>query len=239
MERSKHSYLAERVRVPNDKNRYEYGSQCCRIQVFTVYLVSVAELEPKCSVGVLAPNTEIHISPPVPKPVVQPVDNRQRASISSFLHELSKSLLKTNAEKPVREFSCSARLRVHPIENEGAFFKTCSGDGTVLQPYLAFLSKNVMASLNLKSTQKCVGRIRNEDRTTYFTVVFVDTDGDCRQLNPSAVYLSNSTILQLKLNIKQRVMVEFEGERIRNHVNGITFYTFVNVTSLFFDFSFD
>ncbi len=103
-------------------------------------------------------------------------------------------------------------------------------DGVVVQPYLAFVAKEHYPIFeDQSSTLSCMGCVRNGEIVCYFTVVLVPEDSD-RVINRNAVYLSDSVIRQLKLSIKQCVVVQLDAQFRRNRIDGITFYSFANVS---------
>lgn len=198
------------------------------------------ELDPKCSFGLLANDTEIHVSPP-PKviPRFGSVMDQEPVTISSVLSQLLDRYL----PKPVPERPSpptTLRLRVLPVEDPAFFLSLAAEiqDGLLMQPYMAFISSD--AQLYKDGIRDCVGSIRSDLQISYFSIVFVQERHDW-PVFADTIYLSETVIRQLKLNVKQRVDVVFQVENVANLCDSITFYTFVMVgvdVHFFFHLSF-
>ena len=181
------------------------------------------EIEPKCPFGLLANDTEIHISPPKVVERSGSVMNQEKTTIASVLAQLLEQYLpKIVPEKPSPHIA--ANLRVLPIEDPKLFLSMTAEThkGLVMQPYMAFLSK---VHEPLENSHN-IGCIYMGNECSYFNIVYVEDRHD-GPIFEDAVYLTDTLIRQLKLNWNQRVEVVSQSNATQ--CDGITFYTFVQV----------
>lgn len=193
---------------------------------------SKVELEPKATVGLLAPDTEIHVSPPKPQPRIGPVlDHKKATSFKSILSQLLNQHLPKNISNNQSNDSISIQLRVLPVEDKENFHQLTSHVELIMQPYAAFLSNVHLGAV--AKFQDYIGRIRNGERTSYFSIHFVETSKDF-PIFSNAIYLSEAIIRQLKLNLKQRIEVLIQDDNPPNRCDTLNLYTFVQVSSYYY-----
>ena len=180
----------------------------------------------------LATDTEIHVSPPKVQPKIGPLVDHQmsafRTILTQILERLPKPQIKTQP-------SVSVQLRILPIEDAEFFLKQAHENypDMVIQPYIAFVSKTHTETL-LGQVEDYIGCIRNDDRTSYFTLIFVESSQQF-PIYPDAIYLSAAVIRQLRLNLKERVEVLFHVDNPPTRCESINLYTFNQVTFYIYD----
>ena len=195
------------------------------MRFYLFFSFPAVELDPKETTGLLAPDTEIHVCPPKAKPHVGPVVDHKVSSLKSVLSHLLNHHFPKTLEKCV---STVIELRVLPVEEKEIFHKLALEDNAnvIMQPYQAFLSHTYKS--NFDKTQDCIGSIQYQDRTSYFNIHFVESSYNW-PIYPNAIYLSETVVRQLNLNLKQRVQVVVQTDDPPNRCDGISFYTFVQV----------
>ena len=182
-------------------------------------------MEPECFYGMLQTDTEIHVGPPV-KQFVNTILTPEKNSFQSII----SNLLDQFVRKPLAESSNHhrVRLRVHPINESENFKDFMEKHGVFCHPYMALVLKE--NSICCKETENWVGRIKNGDTTSYFNVVFIENEGEWVFLQ-NTIYLTNSLIQQLNVDIKQRVDVDLliYPTPKQPQCESIKFYTFCKV----------
>jgi hypothetical protein len=148
--------------------------------------------------------------------------------MSSLKSVLSHLLDLQFPKTPEKCSSISLELRVLPVEKREIFHKLALGfdSNVIMQPYQAFLSKTHKSTFD--KTQYWIGSIQNQDRVSYFNIHFVESSHNW-PIYPNAIYLSETVIRQLNLNLKQRVQVVLQTDDPPNRCESISFYTFVQV----------
>ena len=108
----------------------------------------------------------------------------------------------------------------------------------VLQPYIAIMSESDCPTP--EKTDGFIGHIENEHRVSHFSIIF-SVGSQKYPIFPNTIYLTNTIIRQLQLNLKQRVDVFVQSDTCSSDlcdVNLLTFYTFVQVFKIPFTFTF-
>ena len=185
------------------------------------------EIDPRVTVGLLANDTEIHISPPTPKTHVGPVTNHEKPSLKSiFANLLTQHLPKAPTEDS--KHISHLELRVLPLEGNEMFHKLVmeSSPDAIIQPYSAFLSD--VHQQTFPDFKNCVGSIQHAERTSYFSVNFIKSSSSF-PIFSNTIYLTEVLIRQLKLHIKQRYEVLVENDFPSTQCESLSFFTFVQV----------
>ena len=104
--------------------------------------------------------------------------------------------------------------------------------GITCQPYTALISRK--NGIYCKETENLIGRIRNENITSYFNVIFIE-DKEEKFISQNTIYLTSSLIQQLNVDVKQRVDVDLQlyMNLKPKPCESIKFYTFCKVITPF------
>lgn len=180
-------------------------------------------------VGLLATDTEIHVSPPKPSPRSGPILSDKPKTIkdvlANLLHHYGPKPI--SPQQPLNIVPIKLIPRVLAIEDE--LFRSLVDEGKrewVLQPYLAVMSENDCPTPS--KTDGYVGRIEHEQRVSHFSIIFSKGSQDW-PIFPNTIYLTSTITRQLHLNLKNRFEVVVELDTSTDPCNNLTFYTFVQV----------
>lgn len=186
------------------------------------------EVEPKCAVGLLVNDTEVHVSPPRVQPSLGEVNSPKNTTFSSIITQILKSYKPACGPVPILKPKLS--FRALPIEDPEKFHSLAAeiNPAIVKQPYMAYIS--AVHQYLFKEIQNCIGFIEHEQHKSFFNVNLIQSRDF--PIFTDAIYLSDCLIKQLKLQLKMRIEVAVGLDAQETRCDNIFFYTFVQV--LFF-----